>query len=160
MEAEVNTMASHVHDFDINRKSLIAYRRTRIGFVLLLQLPVLALAVLMSNFELLTTGTAPILVCVLFTTLILLVFPGVSVSALNYRIEDSTLRIDSGLLLLKRNSIPLNSISNVEIKQGFLMRCFDLWDLEIRTNDGRRKSASHLIGLAEPENVRDQILAA
>ena len=80
------------------------------------------------------------------------------VHALRYRIEGSTLRVDSGLMFLYRRSIPLERIIDVALVQGPLLRHFGIWVLQIQTA-GYGTQGARLYGVRNPEEVRELILS-
>jgi len=49
---------------------------------------------------------------------------GKQAAALKYWIQDSTIRIDEGIFLRKRKSIPLDRITDIVLIQGSIMRFF------------------------------------
>lgn len=87
--------------------------------------------------------------------------PQRQVEALRYWLDGPTLRIDGGLYFLQRKAIPLDRITDVALIQGPLMRWFGIWSLRVQTA-GRGDSVpeASLIGLTEPEKVRDVLLQA
>lgn len=87
--------------------------------------------------------------------------PAWRVSALRYRLEGSTLRIDEGILFRKRKSIPLDRITDLAMVQGPLMRCFGIWAIHVQTAGSTRQLPEGVLhGLADAESARDAIMAA
>ena len=83
-------------------------------------------------------------------------------AALRYWLDGSTLRVDQGLYFLRRKAIPLDRISDINLAQGPLLRHFGLWMLKIQTAGagGRSSPEAILVGLENPEQVRDELLEA
>jgi len=80
--------------------------------------------------------------------------------ALRYWIEDSTLRVEEGVYFLRRKAIPLERITDIALVQGPLTRYFGLWLLQIQTSGmGTPVPEAALLGLCDPEKVRDLILS-
>jgi membrane protein YdbS with pleckstrin-like domain len=77
---------------------------------------------------------------------------------LRYRLEGSTIRVDSGVYFLFRKSIPLERITDVVLVQGPLLRYFDIWAIRIQTA-GSAQCEATLYGVRDPEKVREIILA-
>jgi membrane protein YdbS with pleckstrin-like domain len=87
--------------------------------------------------------------------------PRRQVEALRYRLDGSTLRIDSGVYFLRRKAIPLDRITALVLVQGPLMRWMGIWGLKVQTGGaGLGAAGAILLGLKEPEKVRDVILQA
>jgi len=83
------------------------------------------------------------------------------VSALDYRLEGTTLCVDSGFIFLKRKRIPLDRITDVVLSQGPLARRCGIWVLHVQTaGSGQTMPEATLFGLRDPETVRDLVLAA
>lgn len=81
-------------------------------------------------------------------------------AALSYWLEGSTLRVDQGVILLKRKSIPLDRVTDVVIVQGPIMRWCGIWGLQVQTaGTGQGVPEAVLYGLSDPESVRDQLMA-
>ena len=80
------------------------------------------------------------------------------VNALRYRLEGSTLRVDSGVWFLHRKSIPLERITDVALVQGPLLRFFDIWAMRIQTA-GSAQCEATLYGVRNPEEIRELILS-
>lgn len=88
-------------------------------------------------------------------------FPRKQVSALKYWLDGSTLRIDQGVYFLKRKSIPLDRVTDIVIVQGPLMRACDIWALQVQTaGAGAQMPEATLLGLREPEVIRDMLMKA
>ena len=77
---------------------------------------------------------------------------------LHYRLDDHTLQVDGGLFFLFRKSIPLERITDVTLIQGPLHRYCKIWAVQIHTA-GALSSGAGLIGVRDPERVRDLILS-
>lgn len=81
--------------------------------------------------------------------------------ALAYWLEGGTLRVDQGVFFLKRKAVPLDRVTDVVLAQGPLMRLCGLWELRVQTaGTGQAAPEASLYGVAEPEEVRDMLLAA
>jgi putative membrane protein len=82
-------------------------------------------------------------------------------AALKYWIDGSTLRVDQGVFFLKRKAIPLDRVTDVGLTQGPLMRWCGIWGLQVQTaGTGQAVPEATLYGVADPEEMRDQLLAA
>ena len=78
---------------------------------------------------------------------------------LRYWIDGTTLRVDQGLITLKRKSIPLDRITDVVLVQNIVMRAVGVWSLQIQTaGSAQQAPEAELLGLVEPEEVRDLIM--
>jgi len=87
--------------------------------------------------------------------------PRKQADALRYWLDGSTVRIDQGVFFLKRKAIPLDRVTDVALVQGPLMRRLGIWSLHIQTAGvGNPMAEGVLYGLADPEAIRDQLLAA
>ena len=80
--------------------------------------------------------------------------------ALRYWLEGSTLRVEQGVYYLKRKTIPLDRVTDIVLAQGPFKRYFGLWSLKIQTAGRGGKAEAVLIGLENPEEIRNQILQA
>ena len=81
------------------------------------------------------------------------------ITALNYRIEGRTLRVDSGVFFLKRTGVPLDRITDFALVQGPLMRLLGIWALQVQTAGvGTPTPEATLIAIENPEKVRDELL--
>ncbi|MDX9978912.1 MAG: PH domain-containing protein [Lentisphaeria bacterium] len=81
--------------------------------------------------------------------------------ALRYWLDGGTLRVDQGVFFFKRKAIPLDRVTDVVLTQGPLMRWCGIWGLQVQTaGTGQGMPEAILYGLAEPERMRDQLLAA
>ena len=81
--------------------------------------------------------------------------------ALAYWLDSGTLRVDQGVFFLKRKAIPLDRVTDVVLAQGPLMRLCGIWELRVQTaGTGQATPEASLYGVAEPEKVRDELLAA
>jgi len=81
--------------------------------------------------------------------------------ALKYWLDGSTLRVDEGIFFLKRKAIPLDRVTDMVLVQGPLMRWCGIWGLQVQTaGTGQTAPEATLYGVKEPEQVRDQLLAA
>jgi membrane protein YdbS with pleckstrin-like domain len=93
-----------------------------------------------------------------------LIAPWLSVQqaeALQYRLEGTTLRVDSGVYFLKRKAIPLDRVTDVVLVQGPLMRYLGLWAINIQTaGSGQQVAEAVLYGVDGPEDVRDLLVRA
>ncbi len=81
--------------------------------------------------------------------------------AIRYRLDGATLRIDQGVFFLKRKAIPLDRVTDFVLAQGPLMRWCGIWAINVQTaGTGQTMSEGVLHGLAEPEAIRDALVAA
>jgi membrane protein YdbS with pleckstrin-like domain len=84
--------------------------------------------------------------------------PKMQAEAIKYRLDEKFLRVDTGVYFLRRNSILLERITDIDIFQDPLMRHFGLWKLRVKTSSFRQPAV--LFGIDNPEQVRDEIFAA
>ena len=83
------------------------------------------------------------------------------VNALRYSVDNKVLRVESGLLVKRRKTIPLDNITDLELVQGPLLRALDMWTIKVQTaSTGSHMPEAVLGGVINPEQVRDEILAA
>jgi putative membrane protein len=83
------------------------------------------------------------------------------VSVLRYCLDDKSLRVEQGLMFKSRKTIPLDKITDLELVQGPLLRYFDMWVINVQTaSTGSQMAEATLIGVINPEQVREEILAA
>ena len=81
--------------------------------------------------------------------------------ALRYWLDGRTLRVDQGVIFLKRKAIPLDRVTNVVLTQGPLMRWCGIWGLQIQTaGTGEARPEATLYGLTDPEAVHGFLLQA
>ena len=81
--------------------------------------------------------------------------------ALAYWLDGETLRVDQGVFFLKRKAVPLDRVTDVVLAQGPLMRLCGIWELRVQTaGTGQTTPEASLYGVAEPEEIRDLLLAA
>ena len=82
------------------------------------------------------------------------------VAALRYCLDDRSLRVEQGLLFRSRKTIPLDKITDLELVQGPLLRALDMWKIKVQTaSTGSQMPEATLIGVINPEQVREEILA-
>jgi len=81
--------------------------------------------------------------------------------ALRYSFDDKALRVEKGLIFKSRKTIPFDKITDMELIQGPLLRAFDMWNIKIQTaSTGSQIPEATLVGVINPEQVREEILAA
>jgi membrane protein YdbS with pleckstrin-like domain len=81
--------------------------------------------------------------------------------AMRFALEGTTLRVDGGVVFLSRKAIPLDRVTDIVLVQGPLMRHFGLWSLRVQTaGAGSQMPEGVLLGIEEPERVRDLLLEA
>ena len=81
--------------------------------------------------------------------------------ALRYRIDAKALRIDKGIFFKSRKSLPLDKITDLELVQGPLLRALNMWTIKVQTaSTASQFPAATMIGAINPEQVRNEILAA
>lgn len=103
----------------------------------------------------------PIHLAFIVALLIVLLLPSKQASALKYWLDGSTLRIDEGVVILKRKSIPLDRITDVVMIQGPIMRLCGIWSLQIQTAGSNQQGPEGALhGVVDPESVRDNLMAA
>ena len=99
----------------------------------------------------------------LFLTLVAwaLWIPAKRASKLRYWLEGSTLRIDEGVVIRKRKSIPLDRITDVALVQGPFLALCGIWALQIQTaGSAQQAPEGTLYGLVDAESTRDAIMSA
>jgi putative membrane protein len=82
---------------------------------------------------------------------------------LRYWLDGSVLRIEEGVVVVRKKAIPLERITDLELRQGPLLAFCGIWVLRVQTagSSGKNGAAeASLYGLSSPEEVRDQLLAA
>ena len=83
------------------------------------------------------------------------------VKALRYCLDDKALRVEQGLLFRSRKTIPLDKITDLELVQGPLLRYFNMWTIKVQTaSTASQLPEAMLLGLVNPEQAREEILAA
>ena len=93
--------------------------------------------------------------------LIAVVLPAKQVAAFRYWLSGTTLRIDEGVVFLKRKSIPLDRITDIVMVQGPIMRMCGVWSLQIQTAGSHQQGPEGALhGVVDPESVRDKLMAA
>ncbi|MCO6046669.1 PH domain-containing protein [Aeoliella sp. ICT_H6.2] len=86
-------------------------------------------------------------------------FTGLQTDALDYWLDGTTLRVNQGVLFLRRKAIPLDRVTDVVLAQGPVLRYFGLWQLNVQTAGmGAQTSEAILYGLVDPERVRNEML--
>jgi putative membrane protein len=79
--------------------------------------------------------------------------------ALKYWCEGSTLKIEEGIIFIKRKAIPLDRITDIVMSQGPFLRYFNIWRLDIQTAGmGTTYSEGRLYGLKNPEQVKEDLI--
>jgi len=78
---------------------------------------------------------------------------------LRYRLDGSALYVDGGILFPSRKLIPLERVTEIASYQGPLLLCFGIWTLQIQTTESPHRGEATLIGVRDPERVRDLILS-
>lgn len=79
--------------------------------------------------------------------------------ALQYWLDGSTLRVNSGVYFLKQKAIPLDRVTDIVLVQGPLMRYCGIWGVQIQTaGAGQQMPEATLLGLRNPEQVRDLLV--
>jgi len=87
--------------------------------------------------------------------------PQKQANALRYWLDGPVLRVEEGVYSLKRKAIPLDRITDLTLWQPIFMRPFDIWFLTVQTGGtGTQVPEAVLVGLHNPEAVRDEILKA
>jgi len=80
---------------------------------------------------------------------------------LRYWIERTTLRIDEGVVIRKRKSIPLDRVTDVVLVQGPFMRLTGIWSLQVQTAGSNQQAPEgELHGVIDAERARDTIMSA
>jgi membrane protein YdbS with pleckstrin-like domain len=81
-------------------------------------------------------------------------------NAYRYWLSEKTLHTDQGIIFLRRNVIPLDQITDVVLVQGPIMRFADIWAIQIQTAGKTGFPEATLLGVINPEQVRDEIITA
>lgn len=106
-------------------------------------------------------ATSPLWVALVATAAWVVWLPGKRAAALRYWLDGSTLRIDEGVLIRKRKSIPLDRITDVALVQGPLLRLCGSWALQVQTaGSSQQAPEGTLYGLVDAESARDAIMRA
>ncbi len=88
-------------------------------------------------------------------------FPAKKASALRYWLDGSTLRIDEGVVVRKRKSIPLDRITDIAMVQGPFLRLCGIWSLQVQTaGSAQQAPEGTLLGVVEFEATRDTLMRA
>jgi len=83
------------------------------------------------------------------------------VEVLRYCLDDTSLRVEQGLLFRSRKTIPLDKITDLELVQGPVLRAFGMWTVKVQTaSTASQLPEATLYGLVNPEQAREEILAA
>jgi len=83
------------------------------------------------------------------------------VKVLRYSLTDTALLINKGIWFKSRKTIPLDKITDLELVQGPLLRVLGMWIIKVQTaSTGSQMPATRLIGLVNPEQIREDILTA
>jgi uncharacterized membrane protein YdbT with pleckstrin-like domain len=158
-------VTSDQQHFEILTRRVAHYFRLRslpILFVLILSLfPFIA--PLVDGFDTLAFVTfAPFCLSYILYAVYFFWLAGKQAAALKYWIQDSTIRIDEGIFLRKRKSIPLDRITDIVLIQGPIMRFFGIWWLHLQTAGSNNQQGPEgvLQGVLDPEAVRDFIMEA
>lgn len=76
-----------------------------------------------------------------------------------YRLTDSELLIDQGLIFRTHRSVPLNNIQNIDSVQNLFHRFFQVAEVRIETASGNEPEATmRVLSIAEVDRLRDRIL--
>ncbi len=106
-------------------------------------------------------ATCPLCAGSLALVALVVLVPAKQASALRYWMEGSTLRIDEGILIRRRKSIPLDRITDIALVQGPFLRLCGIWALQIQTaGSAQQAPEGTLWGLVDAESTRDAIMRA
>lgn len=76
-----------------------------------------------------------------------------------YRLTDSELLIDQGLIFRTHRSVPLSNIQNIDSVQNIFHRFFQVAEVRIETASGNEPEATmRVLSIAEVDRLRDRIL--
>jgi putative membrane protein len=76
-----------------------------------------------------------------------------------YRLTDSELLIDQGLIFRTHRSVPLSNIQNIDSIQNIFHRFFQVAEVRIETASGNEPEATmRVLSIAEVDRLRDRIL--
>jgi putative membrane protein len=132
-------------EIDIDRQKLIHYYMWSGALTCLVLLPVFGIGLILA-----------IILVVDFLTLC----PR-RVDAMRYFFDKRALRVEKGVLFKSRKTIPLDKITDLELVQGPLLRVLNMWNIKVQTaSTAQQLPEATLYGVVNPEQVRDEILAA
>ena len=154
-------MTSETNEYGVARSRLTWYFRAQILLPMTPVLAILAVPCLVPDRQMSVVGWTFFGFVSAATAIAAIWWVKARASALSYRLEGSTLRIDGGVFIRREKSIPLDRITDVEMVQGPLMRCFGLCVLNIQTAGSARQMPEGVLhGLVGPGQTRDAIMAA
>jgi len=131
-------------EIDIDRQKIITYNAW-LGFLpCILFLPVFGLGLIFAAIQ---------------VALIYYYYPRWT-ATLRYCLDDRSLRVEQGMLFKSRKTIPLDKITDLELVQGPLLRALGMWKIKVQTaSTGSQMPEAMLVGVIDPEQVREEILA-
>lgn len=74
-----------------------------------------------------------------------------------WQVTDVEVRLQSGLIIIKRTVIPMARIQHVDTSQGPILRMFDLSEVHVSTAAGQHKIP--MLAEEDAANIRDRIAA-
>jgi uncharacterized membrane protein YdbT with pleckstrin-like domain len=87
-------------------------------------------------------------------------FTQLLVNSMKYSMDDKTIRVEKGIIYLRRAVIPLDQITDIIMVQNLLMKYAGIWTLQIQTAGRSGYPEARLLGVLNPEQVRDEIMTA
>jgi hypothetical protein len=100
---------------------------------------------------------APLILTILIAALWLGPFVGIMYRRWRWEITDVEVRLQSGLIIVKRTVIPMARIQHVDTSQGPLLRTFDLSEVHVSTAAGAHKIP--MLADRDAAGIRDRIAA-
>ena len=84
------------------------------------------------------------------------------VKCLRYWLDGPIVRIDQGVIFIRKKAIPLERVTDLELARGPLLSFCEVWALHIQTagRGNNDRAEAILYGLQDVEEVRDQLMAA
>ncbi len=81
-------------------------------------------------------------------------------NSLSYEVKDGILYISEGVFTYERKAIPLDRVTDFRLVQGWLMRQFDLWTVQVQTAGaaGVAGAEGTLLAVKNPIEARDHLL--
>ncbi len=151
------------HEFEIDTRRIQRYffvRTLPFLLILLVTTPLVLVGLAARRLELgELIATSPFwLFWIVYLSYTIVLAPR-QVRALKYWLESGTLRIDEGVLVARKKSIPLDRITDIVLVQGPLMRLAGIWSLHVQTAGSTQQGPEGLLhGLVAPETVRNTIM--
>ncbi|MDR1484261.1 MAG: PH domain-containing protein [Planctomycetaceae bacterium] len=82
------------------------------------------------------------------------------VNSIKYSMDEKTIHVEKGIIYLRSTVIPFDQITDITIVQNLPMKYAGIWELRIETAGRSGFPEATLLGLFNPEQVRNEILTA